>query len=701
MYSEEFKFLTLNNVDAWKQGINDKIEIRKDGSLALYSVPNLKTTVMLPDPATCPIGLAFKAPDTLFIIDRNYGYLYRYNISTEVIERILCINSNDSVSKQIYSPGNIAVSDTMLYIIDHGSNRMLALFLDNYQIRYILGATDKCNQPTTGTQTGAFNEPTDVALDSKESMYVVDQGNQRIQKFNKQGKFITQFGQEGEETLVTPTYIAIDNENFIYILDEAKSYLIKFDNHGNFIERVGDFNQINEFHPAGIAVDSRGKLYVGEAENGENQKIHVFDHAGIYLGTCPDYRGPSNSLAVDMQDNLYVAFRSDNKGKLAILKSGRTFISQGTYYSKVFDSTIQDCRWHRLVLDADIPPKTRLEIFYFLSNEFKSMEEIVNLPTDSWRNAIVSPEDALFHKGSGRYLWLKILFYGDEYHTPNLRRLTVYFPRLSYLRYLPAIYQEDEVSRDFLERFLSLFESFFLETEETISSIVRYVNPLATEGEFINWLCSWLAIAADENWEEQKKRLFISQAFNLYKQKGTKQGLEQIIELYAGTRPVIIEHFDYLTPMILGQRSALGLHTVLGKMPKKPLYVEETSIISQFALRETEPKPEEPFQYYAYDFTVVVNASNLKTEAQLKTLRRIIEAEKPAHTKCYMRIASPETRIGFESYIGVGTFIAKEPDSMKLGLQSIIGRDTLLKSKELLTGKIGTSSQIGINTVLN
>lgn len=443
------------------------------------------------------------------------------------------------------------------------------------------------------------------------------------------------------------------------------------------------------------------ELIIGESANRKNQKIHVFDDVGTYIGTCPGFRGICDSLAVDIQDYLYVGFHANEKCGLAVLKSEQTYIQQGKYYSNVFDSTIQDCQWHRLVLDTEIPPKTRLEISYFISNELKTIEEIRTLPQTRWYDAIVSPEDALFQTGSGRYLWLKILFCGDEHHTPLIRQLTVYFPRLSYLRYLPAIYQEDEISRNFLERFLAIFETFFLETEETISAITRYIDPFATNSEFIPWLASWLAIIADENWEEQHIRQFISCAYNIFKKRGKREGIENIIELYTGTRPVIIEHYNHLFPMIMGQRSVIGLHTVPGKKPKKSLKLKVSSTVSEFALRENEPGPEEPFEYYAYDFTVVVNPTQLKTEARINSLKRIIEEEKPAHTKCFLRLASTGMKIGYDSFIEVSTIVAGESFPMHLGLQSILGRKTILRSKQCINGKIGIFSQIDINTSLN
>ena len=50
-----------------------------------------------------------------------------------------------------------------------------------------------------GTGNGQFNEPAGVAVDASGSVYVADKGNNRIQKFDSNGNFITQWGSAGTD----------------------------------------------------------------------------------------------------------------------------------------------------------------------------------------------------------------------------------------------------------------------------------------------------------------------------------------------------------------------------------------------------------------------------------------------------------------------------------------------------------------------
>jgi YVTN family beta-propeller protein len=48
-----------------------------------------------------------------------------------------------------------------------------------------------------GTDNGQFSSPCGVAVDSEDNVYVADQSNNRIQKFNSTGAFITKWGSSG------------------------------------------------------------------------------------------------------------------------------------------------------------------------------------------------------------------------------------------------------------------------------------------------------------------------------------------------------------------------------------------------------------------------------------------------------------------------------------------------------------------------
>ena len=50
---------------------------------------------------------------------------------------------------------------------------------------------------TKGSGNGQFSLPFDIAIDSKGNLWVADTGNNRIQEFNEKGEYLTKFGSSG------------------------------------------------------------------------------------------------------------------------------------------------------------------------------------------------------------------------------------------------------------------------------------------------------------------------------------------------------------------------------------------------------------------------------------------------------------------------------------------------------------------------
>lgn len=131
----------------------------------------------------------------------------------------------------------------------------------------------------------------------------------------------------------------------------------------------------------------------------------------------------------------------------------------------------------------------------------------------------------------------------------------------SYLAHLPALFHEDA----FAGRFLLAFERILSGLrppdpqdpardqpglEEIIDRFYTYFAPGPGVGdterapeEFLPWLASWVALSLREDWQPEEKRRFVSRIVSLYRKRGTKAGLEDILETYTGEEAVIYE-FD-------------------------------------------------------------------------------------------------------------------------------------------------------------
>ncbi len=174
---------------------------------------------------------------------------------------------------------------------------------------------------SSGTGYGQFQHPIGIAIDSSGNIYVTDFENDRIQKFDANGKFITTWGSEGTGNgqFSHPRGIAIDSSGNVFVADTSNDRIQKFDSNGNFISSFGSSGtgsgQLDA--PSGIALfDGDIGIFVSELNN---NRIQVFDSDGTSVTTLGSYgtgdynfHSP-NGIAVDSLHNFYVADSANHR----------------------------------------------------------------------------------------------------------------------------------------------------------------------------------------------------------------------------------------------------------------------------------------------------------------------------------------------------------------------------------------------------
>ncbi|MFP5503382.1 MAG: 6-bladed beta-propeller, partial [Candidatus Sericytochromatia bacterium] len=83
----------------------------------------------------------------------------------------------------------------------------------------------------SGAGPGQFKGATDLAIDNRNGdVYVVDAGNNRVQRFDRDGRFVEQFGSAGRGNgqFDRPFGIAIDKEGYVYVADTGNKRIQKF-----------------------------------------------------------------------------------------------------------------------------------------------------------------------------------------------------------------------------------------------------------------------------------------------------------------------------------------------------------------------------------------------------------------------------------------------------------------------------------------
>jgi len=138
---------------------------------------------------------------------------------------------------------------------------------------------------SVGDANGEFAAPRGVDLDSSNNIFVADGNNNRVQKFNSAGGFLDKFGSHGTEQglFADPWKLDVDFSGNILVVDTNNERVQKFDSTGGFLLEFGtDGNGDGEFQfPRGIGVDNSANIYVADTGNHIIQK---FDSTGTFIG---------------------------------------------------------------------------------------------------------------------------------------------------------------------------------------------------------------------------------------------------------------------------------------------------------------------------------------------------------------------------------------------------------------------------------
>lgn len=206
----------------------------------------------------------------------------------------------------------------------------------------------------------------------------------------------------------------------------------------------------------------------------------------------------------------------------------------------------------------------------------------------------------------------------------------------SYLKLLPSIFSDDP----FLGRFLLAFEHVLTGLkggepapveglEQTIAGIWELFDARETREEFLPWLAGWVALGLRADWSVEQQREFLAQIVPLYRRRGTKGNLADLLKIYTGLAPVITDEIGFQ----IGRHSIVGKDTQLGG-----------TLPHRFDVSVTMPNPDQ---------------ATLQRQHQIASA--LIDLQKPAHTTYDLTIVFTTMQIHKRSTIGVDTLLGSVP----------------------------------------
>ena len=234
---------------------------------------------------------------------------------------------------------------------------------------------------------------------------------------------------------------------------------------------------------------------------------------------------------------------------------------KGVFFSKILDSGEKETLWHRMTCDI---PTARVGVRFWLycSDKRETIYNGTKTDIEDILFSDISPElkrkacgsflkenflnqpDTLLHGIKGRYFWFCIEIYSGQEENAGVENIFVYFPYKGWINYLPSIYQKNRESAIFLDKYLSIFQSLYDDFEYKYESSTVMLEPLSCDTAFLRYIAKWLDITNTNIWSEDKLRKLIRRAPSLFKKRGTRSGLIEIIELFTGEKPFIVEQWQ-------------------------------------------------------------------------------------------------------------------------------------------------------------
>ena len=610
--------------------------------------------------ALCVVG------DRLYVVDETGSLAVVSTRRHQLIGRI---------ETGVGEPVTMAAADGRLYLLDGDAGAVRSL------------------QPNGSTETvvESLSRPIDMAVDARGAIYVLDSTadhrtvrkqaatgelldgqvvvgrNRRLTKHTPGGEtnpgpFPLSTFETTDGTPITPTRIAAAAESPPRLLGVTDS---------------GDETVVGDLDPETPTVRERHRL---------DDRCQVFKTPAASPGSVSyAVTGDGVPLRLEPTDTYVRGVNGQYRGRAY----------------RQFDAG-ESIQWHRLTVDCERPAaSSHLRLSYLASNDPSPLEEPVSavtglddsslaaagietvwellsydpaelaplddeLTVDAARDALgaamdavetalserwqtVDPfsEDILLSEATGRYLTVRLELVGSPTASPRVNSLRAFWPRQSYLQYLPELYRDDTASSAFLEQFLSTFGTVFSELEREIETATRYLDPAAAPSETLPWLADWIGADAPVDWPTAATRELIATAPDRYRKRGTRDGLRELLGLYLRhSSPPETTPGDRFVPSD-GEGSNGVDHGLCILEPQALDGIESTAV--RAAYETVLPGPQ----------SVAVYAGPFDDPDHRAAVEAIVDAETPAHVRGSLVELEPAFELGAGNFLGNTTRLAE------------------------------------------
>jgi phage tail-like protein len=462
------------------------------------------------------------------------------------------------------------------------------------------------------------------------------------------------------------------------------------------------------FAARALGGDSRDRVLLAgaDAAHGERSTVLMFDGDGAQLGATEiDALDSPVAGVTATRDALFVA------GRRGLLKFARaSWVPDGTaeISGALVTSLLQSPevhelrRWLRVEVTARLPAGSTLEISYVATADPALRDRMLAIAADETLTAgarlqkfVAEPgawsNSVLFHGGDGpesrvlslplhavREPWLWVharLAAVAGAALPVLSQLSVLYPGQSLVDYLPAIYRRENAGDGgFVRSLAGLLESTTQQFDEIIASLASQIHPETARGPWLDYIARWLEMPWDDALDEGQKQRIVARAAELARLRGTRAGLETLLECLMPEVPRrfrIIDagaDFGFATIGGPGCRGS-ALPAILGGRTPWSSELDASAILGQLRL-PCSGEVDDGVRHLAGRVRVEVAASAAERIAWEPWLAALIREGLPLSARLTLRWTAPRA---FNSNTLDGSLVLEAPPTPHLGSDAVVG----------------------------
>lgn len=377
-----------------------------------------------------------------------------------------------------------------------------------------------------------------------------------------------------------------------------------------------------------------------------------------------------------------------------------------------------DSPWLRVDTSTTLPEGTTLEISYAAtdksedSNRLKVIAEDARLPPsqriqkllsepDLWSSKTIfhgsdresevsdAPRSAPLFDVRGRYLWVCMTLTAVRgARLPAVTELTVLYSSRSLMANLPMPYRRAAAQpADFLRSLVGVLETTTQDLDTRIAALGSYIHPATAPGPWMDYIARWLSLPWDDALADDQKRAILQSAADLAKQRGTRAGLETLLECLLPGSPrrfrVTDTIVDFGYAVVGGDRcTGSALPAMLGGFTRWHTELDATTVLGYTRL----PCPEDnnSVQRPAPKIRIEVAAGYKEREASEPWLLTLITEMVPLTVSVDLRWASAQSLRGDRLD---DTLMLEVPPNPHLGTDAVTGLARLPEQRRTrLTG---------------